>query len=229
MKRLLLAVITAFAFLLQTVGVEASTRYWTVDIYQPSATTNKTLNVEYKVVSTIAEDDFTVELFENNISKGSQNVTTSNGDSGVFTIALPSAGTYSYYVVATNSGAEAPKTSKTVSVQVSNAPEPTVTTITRTTATPTAANNAAAAGGANQAAGAQNAGAVAAAGTTTPEAASTTVDNAGNSDVLGAEATRSAAAITNNTARDRAIGSLAVLAGAGILYALYRRSVAKEL
>lgn len=229
MKRLLLALITAFAFLLQTIGVEAATRYWTVDIYQPSSTTNKTLNVEYKVFSTLADDDFTVELFENNVSKGTQNVTTSNGDSGVFSIALPSAGTYSYYVVATNSGAEASKTSKTVSVQVSDAPEPTVTTVTRNVVTPAAAGNGAGAAGANQAAAAGNGGAVVADGIATPQAATTTVDGVGNADVLGAEATRSAAAITNNQSRDRAIGSLAALLGAGILYALYRRSATSEL
>lgn len=240
MKRLLSLLVSSIAIstLFLSSSVSAATRYWKIDMYQPAATTNKTLRVEYKVLSTIATDTFTIELFENNVSKGSQFVAHSDGnyagDSGVFTVPIPAAGTYSYKILATNHGAgNETKTSDTKSVQVSDAPNPTVTTVTVTqnttpTAQTAAANTAGGQGGGGAEAAGQVAAATTAAGTTAPgEAATTTTgtngtDNTGSS-VLGAEATAAKTKAVNRTGRNIALGSAGIIIVAAIAYAIYRR------
>lgn len=238
MKRLLtalLSMVTVFALAGSTVS--AAPRYWKVQISEPAATTDKSLNIDYNVSSTVSTDTFTVELFENGTSKGTQSVTHPYGNSGVFTIAIPAAGTYSYMVRATNHGeANATKDSATETVQVSDAPQPTVTTVTVTQPAP-AGQTAAAAGGfggggaaavpVGQVAGAAAEAAGGGAGTTPAQAATTTTgtngtNNAGSS-VLGAESTAAKTPAVNNSKRNIAIGSLLVLAAAGLGYALYRR------
>ena len=235
MKRLLtalLSMVTVFALASSTVS--AAPRYWKVQISEPAATTDKSLNIDYNVSSTVYSDTFTVELFENGTSKGTQSVTHPYGNSGVFTIAIPAAGTYSYMIRATNHGeADATKDSATETVQVSDAPQPTVTTVTVTQPAP--AGQTAAAGGLGGGAAAVPVGQVAGAaaeaaggtGTTPAQAATTTTgtngtNNAGSS-VLGAEATAAKTPAVNNSKRNVAIGSLLVLLVAGAGYAIYRR------
>lgn len=222
MKRLISTLVCFFSVILLTSSASAVTRYWTVDIYEPSATTNKTLNVEYKVFSTDGTDQFNAELFENNVSKGTQSITHPNGNSGVFNITIPSAGTYSYFVRATNSNVVTPKDSKTVSINVSNAPEPTVTTVTVQQNT----GGAGGVGGGTGAGGAQ-AGvaqpAVAGAETTTPQTSATaTTTPANNQGVLGAEAAKNRTQAQKNRNKYLIPSALfVVLAGAG--YYLYRK------
>lgn len=233
MKRLLThlaGALSALAVLVAPISSSAAVR-WTVNIYDPSATTNKTLNVRYQVLSTVRGDDkYTVELFENNISKGSQSIEHDYGDSGVFNIAIPSAGTYTYKVKATNEkfGNDV-LFSAEKSVQVSNAPEPTVTTVTVNQATPANAGGGVAAGGAGGAGAAGVAGAggqVAAAagaqaenGAVTDQAATT--DANANQDVLGAQASAQRNKNRNNIIA-AAVLAVASLAG----YAYYRLRVA---
>jgi hypothetical protein len=133
MKRLILSIVTAFSLLGLAVPVAAADRYWQVQIFEPATElTTRKLNVEYKVLSTVKSDDFTVELFENNASKSTQNVTHDYGDSGVFNIDLPGTGTYSYKVTATNSGDASVKDSSTVTVDIVNEPNTTVTVVRNT-------------------------------------------------------------------------------------------------
>ncbi len=132
MKRLLVMLSTAFSMFILTVAVvaNAATQFWKVKIFEPVAqTTSKTLNVAYLVQSTDKDDTFTVELFENSTSKGTQNITHDYGDSGAFTIDLPTTGTYNYKVTVTNHGAgDEQKNSDTVQVEVVSDPDPIVNT-----------------------------------------------------------------------------------------------------
>lgn len=242
MKRFLISLLATVGLLLPAASATAVSRYWTIDIYEPSATTNRTLNVEYKVFSTVPSDTFTVELFENSVSKGTQSVTHPNGNSGVFTITLPATGTYSYFVKATNHGDATAKNSKTVTVQVSNAPQPTVTTVTVNQAAPATAAGGGGGGAGAGAAGGAGGGAVAGApgaagqagpgaaagaatdpnanaGAVTDQAANTEANN--NQDVLGAQAQESARRVRNN--RNRNLAVVAVLAASAAGYIFYRR------
>lgn len=230
MKRFLTYLTTTFAgftLLVTPVSAATTTRFWKVDIYQPSATTNKTLKVEYKVLSTIKEDNnYTIELFENNVSKGSQGIAHEYGDSGVFNIAIPAAGTYTYKVVATNpQDTDGDQTEEdTSTVQVSNDPEPVVTTVVVTQPAAGGVGGGAGAGAGAQA-GVAPQPAVAGAETTAPQTSSTTTSNQG---VLGAEAAKERAKQASNRNKYLIPSALfIVLAIAG--YALYkRRSLANE-
>lgn len=131
MKRLIISLVAALSVLSISLSASAQARYWQVQIFEPNTTTtNRKLNVEYKVLSTIQNDSFTVELFENGDLKGTQAVTHAYGDAGVFAIDLPKTGTYKYFVEATNHGdGNTTKESQTVTVKVVNEPSPTVTVI----------------------------------------------------------------------------------------------------
>lgn len=147
MKRLIVTTLVTLGFVFAQVGsAAAAARYWKVDIFDPAASTvNRTLNITYNVFSTLPEDnDFTVELFENSVSKGTQTIDHANGDSGAFSINIPANGTYTYKVVATNvDAAGETKESETKTVQVVDGPAPNVVTV----------NNASAAGGSGSGSG----------------------------------------------------------------------------
>ncbi len=221
MKRLITtAIITLVSLVVLTVPAYAVLqRYVNVDISEPAATSNRTLNIAYGVTSTIPEDDFKVELFENSLSKGTQEVTHNNGNSGVFSISLPATGTYSYYVQSTNHGdGESTKPSKTVSVQITNAPQPTVTTVFTNTGA-----GGQGAGTAGTATGGQTAGAVAGDtngdGVVDDQAASTDKDK---KDVLGAETKKTDDG--SKTSNWWYAGGLAALLAAGYYYLVVRRA-----
>lgn len=226
MKRLIISLLSSLSVLFVAVPAMAATSFWTFSMENPAATTNKTIKVNYNVQSTDPEDTFTVELFENNVSKGTQSVTNPRGDSGVFTVNIPAAGTYTYKLTATNHGDGNSTKSDSKTVQVSNAPEPTVNTITVNQAAPAnAAGGGAGAGGAGGVAAAEAGGQVAAAagqgenGAVTDQAANTAAT--ANQDVLGAEASTQ-----RNKNRNNIIAAV-VLAGASLAgYAYYRLRVA---
>lgn len=190
MKRL----IVTFVTVLSMAGLSASALaagFWKATISSPANTTSKTFNVQYTTSSTDPDDDFTVELFQNNVSVGTQTTIKPNGDSGVFQVTVPANGTYSYFIKAIDSNDATPKTTGTVSVAVTDPPAGTVTTVTvsNPTNTATTANTTATAAG--QGGGAATTGGTVA-GAATGEvgnraATTTTTPTADNGSVLGSE------------------------------------------
>jgi hypothetical protein len=132
MKRILTIVLMFLALCLPATVSATASNGWRVNISDPADQTSKTFKVQYTAFSTTASDKITVELFQNNASVGTQTTLKPYGDSGAFDISVPSNGTYSYYIKATNSSDETPKTTNTVTIAVH---DPAVTTITPATAT----------------------------------------------------------------------------------------------
>lgn len=131
MKRLSSILIGLVAFFsLSAVASATPANGWRVNISDPADQTSKTFKVQYTAFSIGAEDQITIELFQNGSSVGSQTTTKAYGDSGAFDVTVPANGTYSYYIKAKNSTDEAPKTTNTVSVTIS---DPTVVTVASTT------------------------------------------------------------------------------------------------
>ena len=221
MRRLITgAITTLLSLIVLTAPALAAERFTSTTVSQPSATSNHSLNVAFQVFSTLATDDqFGVQLFENNVLKASQEINHPYGNSGTFTVELPATGTYSYFVKSINhDNGDAAQDSETVNVQITNAPQPIVTTVN--------AAGAAAGGG-----GGGTAGGLAAAGTTVAgdldgdgkvddSAAST---NKEAKDVLGAETKKD----DGNKSESGwwIAGGLAVLAaGAGYYFMVVRRA-----
>lgn len=139
MKRLIATIAVTFGFVLALAGSAAAApaRYWKVDIFDPAAsTTSRTLNVAYNVFSTTDTDnDFDVTLLQNGSQVGTQHISHDNGNSGAFSISMPTTGTYKYKVVADNNDASETQESAEKTVQVVDGPAPTVTTISSTSST----------------------------------------------------------------------------------------------
>lgn len=218
MKRLIASLLVTVGLVFAQVGtaVGATTRYWKVDIFDPAASTvSRTLNVEYKVFSTIESDNlYNVKLFQNNVEVATQSVDHPYGDSGVFSINIPATGSYTYKIEAVNVDAGQTKLSSEKTVQVVDGPAPTVTTVFVNN-TPAGGAGQVAGAGAPAVAAAPEAGAVAGAetgeGQVSAEAAN---DSQDRGDVLGAEKTEAA---KNNKTRNTAIGiavAVAILGGA---------------
>lgn len=131
-------------------ALAAPTRYWTVDMSTPEASSsNRSLYIAYNVFSTLTDDnDFIVELFENTVSKGTQAIAHANGDSGAFSVNIPANGTYTYKVVATNVDASETKESDAKTVQVVDGPAPNVVTVNTATTSSTAGTGSGGRGGA---------------------------------------------------------------------------------
>lgn len=134
MKRLIANLIVSLGLVFVQLGsvTAAPARYWKVDIFDPAASTvNRTLNVEYKVFSTLETDnDYDVKLLQNESQVGAtQQINHVYGDSGVFSVSIPATGSYKYQVVATNNDAGETLFSAEKTVQVVNGPTPTVTTV----------------------------------------------------------------------------------------------------
>lgn len=127
-----------------TSEVPASNRFWQVQIFTPALTdSNKSLNVEYTVLSTLATDsNFTVTLYQNGSSVGAQTINHPNGNSGAFNIGLPATGSYSYKIDVANTSAGETKTSETKTIQIVDGPAPIITTVQRNLATTANATNA---------------------------------------------------------------------------------------
>lgn len=240
MKRLTSLFLSVLTFVaLSTSAMAAPQRFWSVDISEPTAeTASRTIKVSYIVQSTILSDSFTVELFENGASKGTQAVSTGRGgDSGVFSVAIPSTGTYNYQVTATNHGdGNSTKDSETYQIKVVSEPEPKVVTTTRVVNTAgadgqagNAANDGAAAtnAGVNAAGDDTTAGNDADAGNTDDVAAATNNDDQ-NGEVLGEEATEGNNA--NSTSGWTYVGVGAVIAAIGAaLYFIRRNQLSNDL
>lgn len=221
MKRLISSLFSLLAtmFILTATAFATSASGWKVDISVPANTTSKTFNVQYTTLSVGKDDDITVELFQNGGSVGSQTTTTDYGDSGAFSVTVPTVGTYSYYIAATNSTDPAPKTTDTVNVIVSDAPQPTVTTIY----TNTGAGGQGAGTVTGTTTGGQGAGAISGDtngdGVVDDQAASTEKDK---KDVLGAETKK--AGDGSKTSNWWYAGGLAVLLAAGYYYLVVKRA-----
>lgn len=224
MKRLITTLLLTFGFVFAQVGsvTAAPKQLWKLDMFDPAAsTTSRIINIEYKVFSTISGDTFSVELFENDAPKETQSVTHAYGNSGKFSVNMPTTGTYAYKIKATNIGDLNPTTQtreETKTVQVVDGPAPSVTTVF--------VNNAA--GGGQGGGGAQVAAPVAAgqvqgATTNAGENAADQANDTKPGDVLGA----SAKTTDNNRNRTRnyTIAGLAVLlaAGTGYWYFVFRK------
>lgn len=207
MKRLIVSLAVSLSLVLANISTAgAATRYWELRMFDPAAsTTSRTINIEYKILSTIDSDTFDVELLENDTPKGLHDDTLS--DSGVFTVNIPATGTYTYKVTATNNTDNSTDT-ESRTVQVVDGPAPTVTTISVNNnaggqvaggVQPALANGGADAGG--EAAGGQVAGAAANAGqvNTGSDAATDATSGIGdeNGDILGASAEESEGATQN--------------------------------
>ena len=204
MKRLIVSLVFALTVFANTSSVTAFER-WKFQMFEPSATTQRTLNIEYKVLSIDAEDTFTIKLYQNDLEVASQNVTTDYGDSGVFITSIPASGTYTYKTTALN-GAE--EKSQTRTVQISDSPQPIVTIVN--TATTGAAGNQA---GTN--AGGTNVGQVS-------DKAATT--NKATKDVLGADTKKD-----DNKSRRNTVGVILLLfAAAGGYYYITMRKTTKD-
>jgi hypothetical protein len=88
-----------------TTNAIAVPRYWSLTISELSPTTNtKTFNLDYATVSTVLSDTFNIDLYQNGVKINSQTTpnTGKGGDTGRFAISVPSDGTYSYSIIATN-------------------------------------------------------------------------------------------------------------------------------
>jgi hypothetical protein len=129
-------------------------RYWSLTISELSPTTNtKTFNLDYATVSTVLSDTFNIDLYQNGVKINSQTTpnTGKGGDTGRFAISVPSDGTYSYSIVATNLADASTKTKLVSAPTVVNSTAPvslvaapiTSTSNTTTTANTTASSNAA--------------------------------------------------------------------------------------
>ncbi len=137
MKRLITAtLVSLMSFLvLSATALATPPNGWSVSISSPANTTNKSFNVQYTTLSVGEDDEITVKLFQNGSLVGSQTTTKSYGDSGVFAITVAATGTYTYYLEAMNSTDDAPKTTGTVNVVVSDAPQAATTTTTNSSTT----------------------------------------------------------------------------------------------
>ena len=231
--KLFLTSLLASVFALGAVAAATPSNGWRVNISTPANTTSKTFNVEYTTLSINSADHITVELFQNGGSVGSQTTTKPYGDSGVFTITVPSTGTYSYFIKATNTGDPTPKNTSTVTVNVSDAPQGSTTTI----------NTGTTGGGGGAGAGGAGGGGAGAAGGAAGTAATTTGQPAGqvgagpattggvtqdDANVLGEQTQNQQQGGNNNDGTNwpLAIAILAALAGAGFggyRYYLIRR------
>jgi VCBS repeat-containing protein len=237
MKKLLLLIVAVFS-LTAGFGAQASaaTRYWSVTMSTPTASsTNHTLNIAYNVLSTIGDDTFTVTLFQNNVSIDSQLVDhpPKGGNSGAFSVTMPTNGTYSYKIQATNNEDTdldtKVKTTDTKAVKIVDGPTPTVTTVTVNTAA--AQDNGAGAVAAAPAAAAAGevAGAATATGqngtangTVNADGSNKTTDKSG--DVLGSQTAKAKAASDNGKWYGLGAGAL-VLGGAAYYWLVMRRKL----
>lgn len=219
MKRLIASLVVSLGLVLANIGTAAAaTRYWEVRIFDPAASTvNRTLNVEYKVFSTLAEDDdFIVRLFQNNTEVATHTVAHPHGNSGVFSISIPATGTYKYKVSATNTEAGETKETAEKTVQIVDGPAPTVTTVFVNNGTDTGGIQTAAAGGANAADGSgagEVAGSTANEGQVSAEGSATDENKEDSGDVLGESGTTD-----NNNRRNIALWIIVAVAVAGAVY-----------
>lgn len=128
MKRLI-ALMLGLATLFGLSASVAAASFWTLAAYTPAPTTNKTFQIEYSVQSTTPTDDFTVDLHPYGSATvlaeqaGVNESGKPSGNSKVFMVTVPSAGTYSYTIVATNNGDSTTK-SADVKVTVNDPPAP---------------------------------------------------------------------------------------------------------
>ncbi len=136
MKRLIISLVFALGILLNTSSASAFEQ-WKFQMFEPTTTTQTTLNIEYKVLSINKDDTFTIKLYQNDLELATQNVTTDYGDSGVFIINIPASGSYTYKTTALNGTEE--KT-ETRTVQITDAPQPIVTIVNTVATTSTAGN-----------------------------------------------------------------------------------------
>lgn len=225
MKKLLLLIVAVFSL---TVGLgsqaSAATRYWSVTMFTPAASdTDRTLNIAYNVLSTVATDKYNVNLFQNDVQIDSQFVDHGKGgNSGAFSVTMPANGTYSYKISAENISAGETKTTDTKTVKIVDGPSPTVTTVTVNTAgqngtgttgaTTAAANTGTGAGQVNGAT--TNTGTGTTNGTVNADGSSNTTAKK-NGDVLGSETAKAKA---SDKGKWYGLGAGAIVLGGAAYY-----------
>jgi hypothetical protein len=222
MKRLIASLAVSLGLVLANVSIVRAAEQWRLEMFNPAAsTTNRTINIEYKVFSVVASDKFEVKLFQNNVEIGTQNIDTDHGDSSVFSVNIPTTGTYTYRIDATNSGDIGNTESKSRTVEVVDGPAPTVTTVFVNNGAAggqgaggaqTAAAGGAGAGGSG--ASGQVAGETADEGTVSAEGSATDENSENPGDVLGDSETTA----NNNRRRNITLGVALVLVVAGAAY-----------
>ncbi len=130
MKRLISSLVIALSVMFISAGTALAEHYWELKMFQPtSAITGNNFNIEYKAFSLEKDDDFTVNLFQNNTLIGTQNTTKDYGDSGVFIVTVPGPGTYQYRVNAVSSIDGSTKTTENRTLTVTTTPSGTTSTV----------------------------------------------------------------------------------------------------
>ncbi len=134
MNRITTLLVGAF-LLLATVSFNlglAQAAYLKVDIAAPDQEINlKTFNIEYIALSTDADDDINVKLYQNGSVIKSATTTKPYGDSGAFSVTVPADGTYEYYFTATTATDTASSAKRNVVVDTVPAPTPEYGGVTR--------------------------------------------------------------------------------------------------
>lgn len=132
MKRIVTTLLT-LAFVLVLGTPVSAAHFWKFETSEPAATSqNRTFNLEFKTLSTDPADEFTVKLFQNGSEVNSTGITTDYGDSGVFSVTVPTDGVYQFYMSATSSVDSTTLTSTTRNVEVKGREVQVVSTDTTT-------------------------------------------------------------------------------------------------
>ena len=121
--------------LLSTVAVSLGTAqaaYLKVDIAAPDGAINrKTFNVEFTTLSTDADDNMDVKLYQNGSVIKSATTTKDYGDSGAFSVTVPADGAYEYYFTANSGSDTAVSSTKSVNVDTAATATPSYGGVTR--------------------------------------------------------------------------------------------------
>lgn len=204
MKKLFLFATSLFSFVALSLGTVAAAAptTWNFSVFEPANTiTGRDLSLEYHILSTDPSDSFEVRLSRNGSFIESQAVTNPYGDSGVFDITVPAAGSYSFVVTAENQSGETATETRTVAF--ADPAAGTTTTVYKTVGNPSNNNGSAAASSTTT---------VATTGGVVSDVAASTTKDAGKA--LGATKSASNDATSNNKVWLWAIPGVAALGGA---------------
>lgn len=118
MKHLVTSLFVSLFFALTAVTAHAA-HYWQFKVSDPQSTSQaRTFNLEFVTLSTEADDDITVDLYQNGALSGTQVTTKDFGDSGAFSVTVPTDGVYQFYMKAKSSVDGTTQTSETKNVEV---------------------------------------------------------------------------------------------------------------
>jgi hypothetical protein len=104
MKKFITSLVAALGLVLALAAPVTAAHSWQIKMSDPKATSQtRTFNIEFVTLSAEADDDITVTLRENGVDKVSKTTTKDFGDSGTFTVTVPTDGTYTYSLHASSS------------------------------------------------------------------------------------------------------------------------------